>query len=277
MSQRPEPWIVDPEDPRAPPLDIWEQLSSEQRARIVDSLPSEFEASEAQPPEGDPHFNAKVSARKTLGRFFERVGRRIYLACELPVYYPAERMFAPDVFAVTEVEPHERQRWVVADEGKGLDFALEIFVSGNRRKDHEDNVERYARLGIREYFIFDRGRMRLSGFRLSGPRANRYEPIVPQRGHYVSDVLGLELVLDGSRLRFYYGDAELPEAEELIAKLEGMLNHLESRLVEAEEAALREARLRQEEARLRQEETQRRQEAERRLAEALHELEKLKR
>lgn len=276
MSQRPEPWTVDPEDPRAPPLEVWEQLSPEQRARVVDSLPSEFEASEAQPPEGDPHFNAKVSARKTLGRFFERIGRKIYLACELPVYYPGERMFAPDVFAVTDVEPHERQRWVVADEGKGLDFALEIFVSGSRRKDHEENVERYARLGIREYFIFDRGRMRLGGYRLSGPRATRYDPIVPQRGHYVSEVLGLELVLDESRLRFYYGDAELPEAEELIAKLEGMLNQLEARLAEAEETALREAQLRQEEARLRQEEARLRQDAERRLAEALHELEKRK-
>ncbi len=269
MSQRPEPWIVDPEDPRAPPLEIWEQLSPAQRARIVDSLPSEFEASEAQPPEGDPHFNAKVSARKTLGRFFERIGRRIYLACELPVYYPGKRMFAPDVFAVTDVEPHERQRWVVAEEGKGLDFALEIFVAGSRRKDHEDNVERYAERGIHEYFSVDRGRLRLSGYRLPGPGATRYERIVPQHGHYASEVLGLELVLDGPRLRFYYGDAELPEAEELIAKLEGMLDQLEARLAEAEETALREARLREEEARLRQE-------AERRLAEALREIEKLK-
>lgn len=46
----PNHWVVDPDDPRATPLEIWEQLSSEQRARIVDSLPSEFEASEAQPP-----------------------------------------------------------------------------------------------------------------------------------------------------------------------------------------------------------------------------------
>ena len=83
----------------------------------------------------------------------------MYLACELPVYYPGERMFAPDVIAVMDVEPHSRMRWVVSAEGKGLDFALEVHVAGERRKDLERNVERFARLGIREYFLFDRGRL----------------------------------------------------------------------------------------------------------------------
>jgi hypothetical protein len=290
MSQRPEPWFVDPADPRAPPQEVWDRMSEAERERVIESLPSEFPMNEASPPEGDRHFNAKVSARGTLGRFFERMGRRVYLACELPVYYPGEPTFAPDVLAVQDVERHERERWVVAAEGKGLDFALEVHVSGSLRKDHEQNVARYARLGITEYFLFDRGRSRLSGFRLAGPDSRRYEPIVPQHGHYTSGVLGLELGLEGERLRFYVGDAPVPDSDELIAKLDGMVNQLELKLAEAEERAEEEARLREEETRLREEEARLREEetrlreeearlreqAEQRLAEALAEIERLK-
>ncbi len=45
------------------------------RARIVDSLPSEFPVSEAHPPEGDPHYEAKGRTREVLGSFFSRIGR----------------------------------------------------------------------------------------------------------------------------------------------------------------------------------------------------------
>jgi hypothetical protein len=54
---------VDPDDPRAPPQELWDRLTPEERARIVASLPSEFPVSERTPPEGDPHFEAKVRTR----------------------------------------------------------------------------------------------------------------------------------------------------------------------------------------------------------------------
>src|SRR5262245_765267 len=73
------PYVVDPDDPRAPPQDVWDEMSADERARVVDSLPSEFELSEAHPPEGDLHFEAKVRAREVLGGFFSRIGRRVYL------------------------------------------------------------------------------------------------------------------------------------------------------------------------------------------------------
>ena len=91
------------------------------------------------------HFNAKVNARLTLGDFFTRVGRRVYLACELAVDYPGEAIFAPDVIAVLDVENHSREKWVVGAEGKGVDFALEAYVAGNHRKDLVRNAEKYAR------------------------------------------------------------------------------------------------------------------------------------
>jgi len=260
-------WKVDPDDPRAPPTEVWQALSAAQREAIVASLPSEWE--DALPPEGDRHWNPKVNARKTLERYFAKVGRSVYVGSELPIYYPAERVFAPDVFAVLDVARHDRDRWVVDAEGKGLDWILEIFLAGDRKKDHEGNVERYARLGVPEYFLFDRGRLRLWGFRLQSPTARVYEPLIPQVGRFRSTTLGLELGLVDERLRFFAGDAELPEAEELIARLEGFVDRLERR---AEE----EARRAEEETRRAEEETRRREDAEKRLDAALREIERLK-
>ncbi|MCP3099647.1 Uma2 family endonuclease [Myxococcus sp. K15C18031901] len=285
----PIPYRIDPDDPRAPPQELWDQLSPEERTRIVEELPSEFPVSEANPPEGDPHFEAKIRAREVLGSFFSRIGRKVYLGSELPVYYPGEAMFAPDVIAVMDVELHSRMSWVVSAEGKGPDLAVEIVYAGERRKDMERNVERYARLGIHEYFIFDRARLRLSGWRLDKER-RVYRPILPQHGCYGSEVLGLELQVEDERLRFYRGGAALPEAQEMIARLEHMMERSEANRSEleqryAEEVRLREeeTRRREEETRLREEETRRREEAERRgedterrLAEALAELERLR-
>ncbi len=231
-------------------------MSPEERQRVVDSLPSEFAVSEAQPPEGDPHFEAKTGAKDALQGFFARIGRKVYLACELPVYHPGEKMFAPDVIAVLDADLGQRMSWVVTHEGKGIDLALEVHAAGDRRKDAERNAELYARLGVVEYFIFDRGRLRLTGFRLPAAGAKSYARIVPQGGRYPSEVLGLDLAIEGSRLRFFHGTAALPESPELIAKLETMLDDLEARAAAAEERAA---------------------DAERRLAEALAEIERLTR
>ncbi|MCK6549153.1 Uma2 family endonuclease [Myxococcota bacterium] len=305
-------WVVDPSDPRAPPMDVWVELSPRERAAVVAALPSEFPPSEAQPPEGDAHFNAKVDTKSTLRRFFSRTKRSVYLACELPVYYPGERMFAPDLIAVCDVDAtKERERWVVAAEGRGLDLALEVHVAGDRRKDLVRNAERYARLGVREYFIFDRGQLRLTGYSLPDG-GSVYETIVPQVGLLRSEVLDLELGIDGARLRFFSNGAPVLGVDEWTAKLEGMVEQIDARAAAAEERieeerqrrkrAQRKARAeqkrreeeqkrreeeqkrreeeqkrREEEQKRREEEQKRREDVEARLAAALAELERLKR
>jgi hypothetical protein len=79
---------------------------------------------------------------------------------------------------------------------------------------------------------------------------------MPQVGRYSSHVLGLELGIEGTKLRFYHGRAALPDAQEVI-------DRLDSALTEAHERA--------------HEEAQRADLAEQKLAEALAELEGLKR
>lgn len=245
----------------APSQEEWDRLTPAERQEVLDQLPPEVTDAETMP-EGDRHFKAKVRALDTLRGYFERTRRRIYLAAELPTYYPRAPRFAPDVLAVLDVEAHDRDKWVVSAEGKGLDWVLEVHVGGDRKKDTETNVVRYAQLGIPEYFIYDRARHKLLAYRLPEPTARQYVPIIPQLGVYESAVLGLGLQLEGDRLRFFSGTALLLETDELISRLQRMLEEVEQR---AEE----ESRLRQEESRLRQE-------AERQLAELRAELEKLK-
>lgn len=216
------PYIFDPEDPRAPPQDVWDRLSPQERQKIADTLPSEFPW--ASPPEGDLHRRSKERAIQSLEEHFRRIRRRVYLSSELPVYYPGERVFAPDVIAVIDVEPHERFSWLVSQEGKGLDFVLEIHVRGSVDQDFESNVERFARLGIPEYFAFEPDRGRLMGWRLGDEPSTGYSRIVPQMGRWPSSVLGIDLAVDGRRLTFFHGAAELLDGRGLVDRLSTMVD-----------------------------------------------------
>ena len=156
----------------------------------------------------------------------------------MAVVYPGEEVFSPDVLAVVGVpqpDDDERLAWVVADEDRGLDFVLEVLHRGDRRKDLVDNVTRYARLAIPEYFVYDRAHQQIHGHRLGG--GGRYERIVPQSGRYTSNVLGLDLAIQGGTLRFFQGMAELFGSADLIGRLTGMLEDLEAKAEHAEAKA----------------------------------------
>jgi Uma2 family endonuclease len=235
--------------------EIWDRLSEAEQARIIESLPSE--PPYAVPPEGDPHRIPKARALEALDEFYRRTRRRIYLSSELPIYYPGEAMFAPDLIAALDVEPHARQRWVVSQENHGLDFALEIHLSGDARKDFEENVVRYARLGIPEYFAFDVARSRLVGYRLPQRQSRSYEPIVPQGGRWPSRVLELDLALEQGQLRFFHGSAPLLDARELIARLSTMVDDAIRRAEEEAQRAEQEAQRAEQEAQRAKQEAQR--------------------
>jgi Uma2 family endonuclease len=257
-------------------------MGPEERARVVESLPGEVTWDEMAMPEGDRHFQAKVRTLDVLKGYFGRQRRKVYLGAELPVYYPAEPRFAPDLLAVLDVETQEREKWVVSHEGKGLDWVMEVHVGGDRKKDAVYNVKRYARLGIPEYFIYDRSRERLEGYRLATPEAREYTRLEPRQGRLVSEVLGLELEVADDKLRLWAGNALLLESGEMLARA---MERLEELARQREEDALlrEEAERRREEverrlaaeARWREEEARRREELERRLAELQAEMERL--
>ncbi len=238
----------------APSQEEWDALTPEERTAVFGALPGEVTEAEMAPPEGDRHFKAKTGPLGALRGYFARQGRRVYLAAELPTYYPSEPRFAPDLLAVVDVDGHDRDKWVVSHEGKGLDWVMEVHVGGDRKKDAERNVTRYARLGITEYFMYDRARGQLYAHRLAAPAASSYTPIVPQHGRYESRVLGLDVQVERDRLRFHAGTALLLESEELIARLETLLEDTQQRAENesrrAEEAEGEVARLREELSRL---------------------------
>ena len=277
--------------PMAPSVEEWEALSPAERAEVTAALPGEVTDGEMAMPEGERHFQAKIRALDVLRSYFRRQRRKIYLTAEMPTYYPAEPRFAPDLFAVLDAEDTVRDKWVVSAEGKGLDWVLEVHVGGDRKKDAERNVTRYARLGIPEYFLYDGASNRLTVYRLPAPEAKAYTAVLPNQGLYESRVLGLEVGVAHDRLRFYAGTAMLLESEELIQRLQEMCDAAQQqseeeaqlrgeeirRREEAERLSEEQTRLREEETRLREEETRRREEAEREVARLRAELERLRR
>jgi Uma2 family endonuclease len=290
----------DEADKRAPSQDAWAKLTPEERARIALALPA-FIPIELASTEGDAHRKAKHGAVQALESFYRRIKRRMYVSSDLAVYYPGEARIVPDLFVVVDAEPSDRMKWVVTAEGKGVDFMLEVRHPGQQGGPGEGDLERaltrYAALGISEYFLVDRERRRLRGFRLPSRDARAYAAISPEEGRLPSRVLGLDLAVEGAKLRFSCGTAVLPEADEIIVRLAAMLNEAVVLKEEAERRADEEARRAEEalqraeaaarrvaevlartedEGRRAEELAERTAHTERRLAEALSELHKLK-
>ncbi len=226
--------------PIGPSVEAWRAMTPEARMAFVVEVNTALTEAARAMSEGQPHRKAKSRAVDMLGLHFKKMGRVVYVAEELSVVYPGEESFSPDVLAVLDVpqpEDDERMAWVVADEGKGLDFVLEVLHRGSRRKDLVDNVVRYARLGIPEYFVYDRAQQRVVGHRLASGGARRYERIVPQAGRHTSLVLGLDLAIQGGSLRFFLGMAELLSSEDLIQRLNDMVESLEAKAEDTETKA----------------------------------------
>ncbi len=270
-------------------------MSAEDRLRAVFALPAP-DGSEARPPEGDAYRKVRWGMLWALEMFYRRTRRKAYLSSELAVYFPDEEPLVPDLFVVFDIEPKDRVKYVVSAEGKAPDFILLAHMSSERGKELEKELDRLALLGIPEVVILDRGKRRLRGFRLR-PAGSVYEQLEPEEGRICSRVLGLDLAFEGERLRFFYATAALPEPDELISRLSGMLHEAalqrdlaeknaheqEKRAEEAQRLVEEAARLAEEVRQRADEETHRADEeaaradaAEQRLSEALSELHKLK-
>jgi len=143
--------------PITPSAEAWLAMSEAARDRFVEEASLALEREAARMPEGFPHFYNKNRAYNLLRDHFDRAGRSLFLACELPVLYPGAPVFAPDLIAVVDVEPEgaaeRRMCWSVAVEKRGVDLALEIVMAGDRAKDLGRNVQLFAQLGITEYFV----------------------------------------------------------------------------------------------------------------------------
>lgn len=234
--------------PRAPTSAEWAALSTSERAAVVARLEA-WLSSDALDfmAEGPAHFENKTRSWDRLRRYFSRGGRQIYIAADMAVFYPGQRAIVPDVVAILDRGPPSGQSWMVEIEGKGPDWALEIHVAGDRRKDVSGNVEKYAALGISEYFVFDWNTKQLMGYRLPSPGARRYVKIRPRLGRYASAVLDLDLAVVDGELGFFHETAQLLGADELIGQLQRLVDEQGEKAQEEAEALRQQLRRTEEE------------------------------
>ena len=167
-------------------------------------------------------------------------GRGVYAAGDLFVYLEEgnpRNCIAPDLFVVLGASDHKRDTYKVWEEPGGMpDFVLEIVSPSTWRTDLGAKRARYASLGVSEYWLHDpHGRYlqpALAGYRLVD---GAYAPLASHDGRLGisirSDVLGLDLLLDRERLRFFDPVRQrfLPtydEAEARVAELERRLQEL---------------------------------------------------
>ena len=177
---------------------------------------------ETQPGEGTAHSGPIIDTRDRLKGHFGRIGRGVFIAPNIGVHYEGVPPFAPDLIAVLDVPLHDRTRWRVDVEGRGLDFVLEVLADGDKRKDLVANVRVYAELGIPEYMVFNVREQSLTGWRLESPGATVYTRIVPQLGRLPSRVLGLDFAILDRQPRIWRDGAEVPSTSDLV----DLLGHL---------------------------------------------------
>ncbi len=132
-------------------------------------------------------------------------GQRVYVACDLLAYY-TEGMphdyLVPDNFVVKDIEPGDRRTYKVWEEGQPPQVVFEVTSRGTRREDEVHKPGIYARIGVRELFLYDPTSdylcPPLQGFRLDSGSPIRIE--ADAAGRIASDELGIALSLDGAKL-----------------------------------------------------------------------------
>jgi hypothetical protein len=193
--------------------------------------------------ETDDHRHEMIRHIELLQHYF--LNQRVYVSGNLLVYYEQgnpRKFVVPDMFVAKDVSPDNRRVFKTWVERKVPAVVIETTSRKTRRKDTQDKPELYARLGVKEYFLFDCLQEYLDpplqGQRLVG---SAYQPIpADETGAIVSEELNLKLRREDGCLQFYRLDtgerlltgserADREEqarraAEEELAKLRAELN-----------------------------------------------------
>lgn len=142
---------------------------------------------------------------------------------------------SPDCYVVFGPAQRDRNSYRCWEEDNTLPAVVFEFTSKKtQREDVSDKMQTYEQLRIPEYFLFDPTgdylKPSLRGYRITP--IGMYSPIAPQEdGRLVSETLGLELVADGVRLRFFNPETgeflpTLAQAQVEIARLRAELERL---------------------------------------------------
>ncbi|MYF48981.1 MAG: Uma2 family endonuclease [Gammaproteobacteria bacterium] len=187
---------------------VWRQPNSnEPKVRV------EYPESDGEPMgETFLHVDAAIDVRTILVALHAERGEDACVGCNNFVYYEEgnpRKVVTPDVFVAYGVpQDTDRRVFKIWEEGVTPDWVLEVTSKSTWREDEDAKRRLYERLGVTEYWQFD-------------PTGDYLDPILKGRaladGRYrelelerrdgglcrFSEVLGLDLRLEGGRLRFF--------------------------------------------------------------------------
>jgi Uma2 family endonuclease len=132
-------------------------------------------------------------------------GQRVYLASNLLLYYQEgypTKFVVPDDFVVLDCDPGPRRTFRVWEEGKAPDVVFEVTSRGTKQEDEVYKPQIYARIGVKEYFLYDPTaeylQPPLQGFRLERDEYRRIQE--DDSGTLKCSLLDITLRLDHGKL-----------------------------------------------------------------------------
>ena len=172
----------------------------------------EYPSSDGKPmAENTWQYDAMAYAGPALKTYFRSRRKDVFASGDLLFYYEEgnpRASVAPDVFVVFGVHGRRRMSYKVWEEGKGPDFVLEVASTSTWAEDKEAKPAVYARMGVREYFVFDPKALYLTppleGHRLVGREYERLPHVLSPEGRVTvrSETLGLEVWAKDTKLGF---------------------------------------------------------------------------
>jgi Uma2 family endonuclease len=202
----------------------------------------------------------------------------VYVGCNMLLYFEEgnpRKSVAPDVFVVKECNPRIRRTFKTWEEQRVPNVVFEITSDSTRREDEQFKPQTYARIGVKELFLYDPTGdyldPMLQGFRFGRGRRSRIRP--DASGALACRQLGLQLRLDNGDLRMFDAPTgkPLPTAEEdADARADAAARRADAaaRRAKAERARAQEEQARADAERARAQEEQARADAERAAREA---------
>ncbi len=147
-------------------------------------------------------------------QYYFRHQENVYVSGNLFIYYKkgvSDAVVSPDVFVIKGISNKKRRVYKVWEEdNKAPNWVLEVTSSSTRNADNLEKPQKYADMGVAEYFQYDPTGEYLQPCQLQGFRLvnGRYQLIIPEFGQegmlsIPSEVLGLQLHLISGELRFY--------------------------------------------------------------------------
>ncbi len=173
------------------------------RPHVAFRPPVYYPESDGEPMgETDVHIKQLIYLREALHDHF-RNDPNVYVAGNIFVYYEegdSTEVVAPDIFVVKGGPKRDRRVYQTWKEGQSPDVVFELTSRSTWKDDLGTKKCIYEMLKVEEYFLFDPFgeylKPRLMGFRLTKRGYQRIE-----ERPLVSQVLGLELQLEGKMLR----------------------------------------------------------------------------